>query len=1006
MMSPAETKKAKRRKNKKVARSPARDLIEGVGMNSEVDNTDTSRLQNEQGGGRPSADISPASLCSLKDSVPTCIICSKAYTSSSELGSDENRDTIDLFGSGPVWVCSECRDNLPTEEALLNDDIDFPAIRYPDDLDASTCLCEPYTGWSKETPPCCVSICRASEAELLLEQQELRVCWQGVKQALHRIYQQAGLSLGEALSKQVAAFRDNSLDTTDAEVKRMVSRLRRSDPHRLFQCLKYQAQLFVVESRLKMLRHVVASGTQSLSQVEDSLVGEYAKLQSAWEAMNPLLDDLGIPDVKKCSLSWELMNKYLFQAIVYSDPAIQKCLPDLLSTKNSVKFKEDHKALLELDSEMALTAIRWRKVQQVLDEPVQFELAAVPKSQQLLQAQWERVTSGWKALDQDAIAKSSCNLPEHCPFAEANLQTSVLAAGEPSATQLMASVPPLTLHRPSIAWGTLGEVPLCKPTQPLSLEAIEVKVTDPESKSQKGEVPCECHACSQLQCPLPPPSPAPAKPMIHPHLYSGGSAPPRGINLELESLDTLQQQAYLATLGDWDDSHYKLPPPPPPPHHGLPVPPTTVTSSSADVRGLPLASCRHSDEGACLDSDCDNALLDGEDSLDDTCSEHSSSTTTSNQRGGSGGGGESRVCDCCYCEVFGHGAPPVAPVSKNYQEMRDRLRQILSKRKAEAIHATKKGHAEQRHEDDRGVDELLNYINGTDGGEKPEGKSASRRHKRKTKRRDECDKGKDAAESKSHSPSPISRLVEEEPEHANQSQPPPKAIVNVKESRKENGIRLNRCIKNSCGSSSSSSNSSGSCRMNHCARAEKREPSSVSNQSLVPNCRVPMSLTDRALIIEASKVSTAPSFTSRASPRKSQAEGTSAPHVTVLSKVANCHSETLATPTMDQQRNNVKKDTAQGSESQIITKNKKSRKKKGSSEDATSPDDVFLPKDIDLENGELDELEREVEAFKRFCFNSVPVANKEKVHVNLKDILVRRKPSSATVLSPGLLQRT
>ncbi|EEC02981.1 hypothetical protein IscW_ISCW017197, partial [Ixodes scapularis] len=73
------------------------------------------------------------------------------------------------------------------------------------------------------------------------------------------------------------------------------------------------------------------------------------------------------------------------------------------------------------------------------------------------------------------------------------------------------------------------------------------------------------------------------------------------------------------------------------------------------------------------------------------------------------------------------------------------------------------------------------------------------------------------------------------------------------------------------------------------------------------------------------------------------------------------------------------------------TKSKKSRKKKNSSTDVTSPDDVFLPKDIDLENGDLDELEREVEAFKRFCFNSVPVANKEKVHVNLKDILQRRK---------------
>ena len=45
--------------------------------------------------------------------------------------------------------------------------------------------------------------------------------------------------------------------------------------------------------------------------------------------------------------------------------------------------------------------------------------------------------------------------------------------------------------------------------------------------------------------------------------------------------------------------------------------------------------------------------------------------------------GESRKghCLCCYCEVFGHGGPSAAPVSKNYPEMRERLRLLLSKKK-------------------------------------------------------------------------------------------------------------------------------------------------------------------------------------------------------------------------------------------------------------------------------------------------------------------------------------
>ena len=47
------------------------------------------------------------------------------------------------------------------------------------------------------------------------------------------------------------------------------------------------------------------------------------------------------------------------------------------------------------------------------------------------------------------------------------------------------------------------------------------------------------------------------------------------------------------------------------------------------------------------------------------------------------------------------------------------------------------------------------------------------------------------------------------------------------------------------------------------------------------------------------------------------------------------------------------------------------------------PEDIFLPRDIDLNDVELDEFERELEAFKRFCFNSVPL--KERVRVQLKD---------------------
>nr|CAD7258739.1 unnamed protein product [Timema shepardi] len=78
---------------------------------------------------------------------------------------------------------------------------------------------------------------------------------------------------------------------------------------------------------------------------------------------------------------------------------------------------------------------------------------------------------------------------------------------------------------------------------------------------------------------------------------------------------------------------------------------------------------------SCGDYESEIPELEDSSSQDDTCSERSSSTTTSTQR-------DSRHCDCCYCEVFGHGMPSVAPVSRNYQEMRERLRLLLTKKKA------------------------------------------------------------------------------------------------------------------------------------------------------------------------------------------------------------------------------------------------------------------------------------------------------------------------------------
>ena len=62
-----------------------------------------------------------------------------------------------------------------------------------------------------------------------------------------------------------------------------------------------------------------------------------------------------------------------------------------------------------------------------------------------------------------------------------------------------------------------------------------------------------------------------------------------------------------------------------------------------------------------------------------TCEEKSGKDHCSKDHCGESG--KNHTCLCCYCEMFGHGGPSAAPVSKNYPEMRERLRLLLSKKK-------------------------------------------------------------------------------------------------------------------------------------------------------------------------------------------------------------------------------------------------------------------------------------------------------------------------------------
>ncbi|XP_068181448.1 protein FAM193B [Antennarius striatus] len=147
----------------------------------------------------------------------------------------------------------------------------------------------------------------------------------------------------------------------------------------------------------------------------------------------------------------------------------------------------------------------------------------------------------------------------------------------------------------------------------------------------------------------------------------------------------------------------------------------------------------HLTAGACRDQACkghkmtngsschpSSELDEGED--EDSSSERSSCASSStNQKDG-------KYCDCCYCEFFGHNAPPAAPTSRNYAEIREKLRSRLTRRKEELPQRQDSELPVMGAIDNRDVDELLDFINSSEPKPVNSAKAAKRaRHKQKKK---------------------------------------------------------------------------------------------------------------------------------------------------------------------------------------------------------------------------------------------------------------------------------
>ncbi|XP_038162062.1 protein FAM193A isoform X2 [Cyprinodon tularosa] len=568
------------------------------------------------------------------------------------------------------------------------------------------------------------------------------------------------------------------------------------------------------------------------------------------------------------------------------------------------------------------------------------------------------------------------------------------------------------------------------------------------------------------------------------------SAAPRSNSMGLASLPPLSgptlppaPTSQLSSVGS--QTFPKMATPPPDfveSHHALCLPPAEPPAPSVDG---PVSA----PTSVCSDPDCEghrcegsgsyeHPPYDGEESPDeDSCSEHSSSTSTStNQK-------EGKYCDCCYCEFFGHGGPPAAPTSRNYAEMREKLRLRLTKRKEEQPKREEQQPVIERDggvEDHRRVEDLLQFINSADNKPASSTKAAKRaRHKQKKmeekarleaearekeeqqlleeqRRRQEeeeaalqkellrlqelqhhraakkkkKEKAKENTAPPHNNPQPLKQTAQnvldnlqngnsqllknlihfsDQKEHKLEPVPQPISQHTSKcapETRLSNETNSTANLLNGAPSTvGCKSKAKPSGKVSCCDSIAKRVPElpKSSDEVTKTNNTTPIITEDT----KATRIRPAETLTSTPTtePRKEErsnsrcVSGKRQQPQQPLTQIKESRtsppvsnpSPSLPPASHSEPQQNGKPPTAESP--QPKGKSKKSKKKKGDKMN-TSIDDVFLPKDIDLDSTEMDETEREVEYFKRFCLDSAR-QTRQRLSINWSNFSLKKATFAA-----------
>ncbi|XP_058526329.1 protein FAM193A isoform X2 [Ochotona princeps] len=493
------------------------------------------------------------------------------------------------------------------------------------------------------------------------------------------------------------------------------------------------------------------------------------------------------------------------------------------------------------------------------------------------------------------------------------------------------------------------------------------------------------------------------------------------------------------------------------------VPPAPPTDGSVSA---PPSVCSDPD---CEGHRCENGVYDpqqdeGDESGDeDSCSEHSSGTSTStNQKDG-------KYCDCCYCEFFGHGGPPAAPTSRNYAEMREKLRLRLTKRKEEQPKKTDQGSERESVVDHRRVEDLLQFINSSET--KPVSSTRAAKRARHKQRKLE-EKARLEAEARArehlHLQGEARRQEEDEEEEEEEEEHFKEECQRLQELQKLRAVKkkkkerpskdcpkldlLTRHLQTAAGPVPSANgvpepaeepHSTSRSPSRHMSHTEPRlspgadgdtvdagGPGETCGQQPEPlsffldmvqhhkegHSKQKLKPPPKASSEPVRKPGEPPKATEGQPRPRAQAQAEAKARVADLTPITEQKKEERKVNI----NNNNKKQPSHAKEEKVPAgpepaspgdlqqqasrlaladspqprgKSRKGRKKKGDRA-GSSIDDVFLPKDIDLDSVEMDETEREVEYFKRFCLDSAR-QTRQRLSINWSNFSLKKATFAA-----------